>query len=712
VLAQAAAGGELRGDRCDRFATPDAMSGKADLLEQLKRSPDDWPSRFELMEFAMRAGDVAEARRLVRESPSDQPTPPEWQARIHALFTKGPEPRGDSSDTSLEGAASRRSTVEPVPPRRTEGAPVASGSVEAVPPRSEKPTVEPVPPRSGKPAVEPVPPRSGKPAVEPVPPRSEKPAVEPVPPRSGKPAVEPVPPRSEKPTVEPVPPRREAGGFGGVDSEEHLAAEEAPVSEPPLASKPLPPAPRIRTEAAREKWEKYHGAFALAPVDAAPRATPPSTTSERFSSVSLAVVFHLLLLLLVSVVAVSVPRVAPPELVVSAHHERESEILAPTILPDQLEVSPADAAAAQALDVVTAIDGVSLPMPEVEHRADEILPSLLPGLETVGMGLNLSTDSVTASNVNFFGISGRGRNIVFVIDATPFMLVDEKGGMDAYDKVKDEIAAMLAGLNRGTKFNILLYDQKRLAAFREEPVPGLPSNLRMAMQWLEPLNRDYEALGLRGAFAGGPPLEVTDYETLPIRAGDIAHYTKAIQKAMEWQASTIFCIVSGYRAMPRAPTPEMMERIRAAAASRGQVNEREQRAWDAAVERTREWLRGENDARRARGLSPKVVTNFNQLVREVTGATPPRRTGGSGDPPPSMPAVTPEDVDAHLRRLVSLEYRDRGLDAPSLHMVLFLGKDERVSDDEDHFRRLVRRNQGQLKILRGLGALENVTGKR
>ena len=65
--------------------------------------------------------------------------------------------------------------------------------------------------------------------------------------------------------------------------------------------------------------------------------------------------------------------------------------------------------------------------------------------------------------------------IVFVIDATPFMLVDEKGGMTAYNNVKDEVGVMLANLNRATEFNILLYHGRKVVSFREEPVPGLPS---------------------------------------------------------------------------------------------------------------------------------------------------------------------------------------------------------------------------------------------
>ena len=99
---------------------------------------------------------------------------------------------------------------------------------------------------------------------------------------------------------------------------------------------------------------------------------------------------------------------------------------------------------------------------------------------------------------------------------------------------------MLANLNRATHFNVLVYQGKRLIAFRDELVPGLPSNLRYAIEWLEPLNRDYQQLGLPRSY--GESLLVSDHEELPLQAADVSHYTKAIQKAMEWQASAIFCI--------------------------------------------------------------------------------------------------------------------------------------------------------------------------
>ena len=108
-----------------------------------------------------------------------------------------------------------------------------------------------------------------------------------------------------------------------------------------------------------------------------------------------------------------------------------------------------------------------------------------------------------------------------------------------------------------------------------------------------------------------------------------------------------------------------------------------------------------------------MVVDFNALVRERTGATPPRRTGGTpatgGADLPRLAPITTEDIEDHVKALVKLNYENPGVEEPSVHMVLFLGEGERIRDEEDHFRRLTRKNRGKLKVLRGLAALEDVT---
>ena len=635
------------------------MSEKEKLLERLERKPEDWLARVTLIEMAIREGDVSFAKRLVRASPSDVPTPPEIQIRIHALLTKG---------------------VAALPP--VTAAEVASGKpVQAVPEKA-KPEAAPV--------------VADLPVKHPAPDDKEVKPVEGI--------------SLAAPSTSPY--REFDGGLGAL-IESHIPV--AVVKKPERRKRgSQAKVPSLNRDSAKKKWENYDGGLELVTLEPGEYVEPPSTAPERLSSVSLAVLLHVVILILLGLVVVQVPLPKPPELVVSAVHEQVSELVTTRLTKPNLEIKPS-AAAAQAIDVISSVATSSFNVPDVEHTSNVLVSSMQAGIQPVGTGMSFSSETVKASDVNFFGLSGSGRKIVFIIDATPEMLVDEKGGMAAYDKVKTEVGIMLANLNRGTQFNILLYQGKQLVAFRSELVPGLPSNLRQAISWLDPLNREYESLGLGAGF--GPSYDVADHEGLPIQAVDLAHYTKAVQKAIEWQSSSIFCISGGYEGMSRSPDAEMLKKMAAmpaAPANPGTIDPAEQKAWQSAVEKTREWLQKENEARSAKGVSPKVVVNFNQLVREVTGASPPSRRGGTpaGAAMPQMPPVTQEDIEKQIDKLVKSQYKAGGLEEPSLHMVLFLGEEEEIGTDEDHFKNLTRKNRGKLKILRGLAALQNVTGAK
>ena len=610
------------------------MSEIEELLERLELTPGDWSARLALIEILLRKGDTAFAKRLVRASPSDQPTPPEVQVRLHTLLTKG---------------------VEPLP---------------APPVPSESIVPSPVPPEATPPVAPP-------------------------------PVEEPAPVQKEEPVS--TPPRTEFEGGLSALIESDLPETSRTTSRKKRSGSR--PALRPDPAAVKAKWDNYEGGLELVALEPTDFVEAPSTAPERFSAVSMAIMLHVGALLLVGLVVVQTPRPKPPQLVVSVVHEREAELTTTRLTKPNVEIKPS-AAAAQSVDVISSVGSSTFSVPDVETSEDLIVSSMLPGIAPLGNGMSFSSKAVDASDVNFFGLSGSGKRIVFVIDATPGMLVDEKGGMTAYNKVKTEVGAMLASLNRGTEFNLLLYEGNQLVAFRDAPVPGLPSNIRLAIEWLDPLNRRYESLGLGNDF--GPGLEVSEVEGYPIAAGDLAHYPKAIQKAMDWQTGAIFCVVSGYRSMGRAPTPEMMSN-RPPPPAGDSVDPREQKAWQDAVAKTRAWLEKENAARQEKGLSPKVVVNFNQLVREITGATPPARRNAPATAP-GLPPVTPEEIELQVAKLVKDRYKADGLEEPSVHIVLFLGEEEEIGTDEDHFKNLTRKNRGKLKILRGLAALQNVTG--
>ncbi|MCB1062042.1 MAG: hypothetical protein KDN20_03850 [Verrucomicrobiae bacterium] len=500
-----------------------------------------------------------------------------------------------------------------------------------------------------------------------------------------------------------------------------VPAKKPKESQPEMARESSPKSNRLGVvrldlKALREEEERrrkeYDGDLKLTSFEAPTRRERQAYAAQKVSAFSFALLLHFILVVLVGFIVVAVPRPNPPQLIATVTTvERDTPIVPPRITRAD-EKKPA-AASAAAPNVIGAIGASPVTIPEMETTNAVDVTSLITGMADAGDGISFAGDAREMSEVNFFGISAGGKRIVFIVDASPEMLVDEKGGMFAYDKVKNEIGVMLASLNRGTKFNILLYEGKRLMAFAEEPVTAAPSNLRLAVEWLSPLNRTYEELGLAG-HRGEMLNVVADID--PIAGRDVAHYAKAVQKAIEWQASTVFCISGGYRVINRSPTPEDMEKFAMEREKNpgtpGEVSASDRAAWTKATQRTREWLASENAARAEKGLPPKVVTNFNALVQQITGASPPRASGGvPGARAPRMEPHTPEDIENLVKNGVQTNYRDAGLDPLSLHMVVFLGEDEDMNDQtRDHFKNLTRKNNGKFKMLRGLAALSDVTG--
>jgi len=496
-------------------------------------------------------------------------------------------------------------------------------------------------------------------------------------------------------------------------------------------SQPSPSPVRLRVQPRPPEIES--ATFRLEALPGEPSAEPGpkrdrSRASSHLCALAVALFFHLVLAVLFSAIALRSYSLVPAHItVVAPPAEEETEIEKRKLVRKVKDSKPASPSRAGA-SLLTADVASPVAVPSFENREPATDFNVVDAGMGFSQGLSFEAEGVESA-VNFFGIESGSQSMVFIADATPHMLLDEKGGMIAYDKVKQEIASMLQSLHRGTVFNLILYEGKRLRLFRQQPVRALPSTVRKAIDWLDPVNRDYHQLGLgRDAVT-----EAVQPGAEPVRSTDIAHYSKAIQAALEQEAQAIFCITSGWREMRRSLSPEDQKRLDEARERRRQLIEsmdlpepdydpRDVERWRKAQQKARDWLAKENAARAERGLPPKVVLDFGALVRKLSpGAAPPRRIDDRPELPPLAvdiprpPPYTPEDVETHIRNLVQANYGPAKPDHPALHMVLFLGEDESLdevgtlADYEEHFRNLTRRNKGQLKVLRGLAALENVT---
>ncbi|MEM6278040.1 MAG: tetratricopeptide repeat protein [Verrucomicrobiota bacterium] len=64
-------------------------ASEKELYEELEKSPEDWSVRLRLIRTAVEAGELDEAKRLVRESPDEGPLPRELQQQIYSLMVEG-----------------------------------------------------------------------------------------------------------------------------------------------------------------------------------------------------------------------------------------------------------------------------------------------------------------------------------------------------------------------------------------------------------------------------------------------------------------------------------------------------------------------------------------------------------------------------------------------------------------------------------------------
>ncbi len=611
------------------------------LEEKLAQSPLDWEFRLALIQAYVIHDRTDDAKCLVRDSPDEAgPAPPQIQFRLHRLMTEG-------------RVAAEEFTQE-------DGHEVL-------------PVALPVSNSTDSPAIETVPDREGTASFA----------------------------------------ENESGMeefSGGAESLFGMIEQDSATEDPSSAiddgfirpsNSFVSEAPMVKKGLSKEReWELDNSRFVIESAADLRPLQREANAGKKMSALSFALMSHFVIVLLLGAIVISIPRPNPPQIIaVNVSQDRILDV--PPKRVDKLKTSDRSAASANATFVISSSTPSPVTVPDFQQTNSTDIAAYLTDTQA-GLGMSLEGDA-EESDVNFFGIQSGGRKIVFIIDATPTMLVDEKGGMFAYDKVKDEVGSMLASLNRGTSFNILLYEGKRVKVYQPELVPARPSNVRLALEWLEPINRNYERLGL--GRSGNNILISNDND--PIASGDINGYAKAVQVALEMDVNTVFCIAGGYLRMTRA-APQMATTT--PVATPPQIDPKERAAWAKAMQQTRDWLNKENEARQKKGQAPKVVVNFAALVRQVTGATPPRaRGGGGGRRVAPQPPYTPEEIEEHVKNLVKRYYREEDKPLPQLNLVIFLGKDEDIGEYKDHFRRLTRRNKGKLKILEGLAALKDVT---
>lgn len=254
---------------------------------------------------------------------------------------------------------------------------------------------------------------------------------------------------------------------------------------------------------------------------------------------------------------------------------------------------------------------------------------------------------------------------------------------------------MISKFGVQTQFNVLMFDHFRLSAFSEKPVPGTSANMAGVRDWLDPVNKVFEKIGLAptGYKNISPAREIE-----PVPTNRLQGYMLAVQYALESECDTVFIMTSGWRHMRKYDTPEEM----AAYYKKVRWTERDEKKWQEAVVEARDWLNKENAKRKEKGIPQRVIRDIHEIVREILPQV--RRKPG--------PNIEAEEREEQILNAIRVIYSSQKKTKPQINFVLFIGKDETNIPQQQHFENVARRaRNGKVRILQGMEGLKNVTGR-
>ena len=315
------------------------------------------------------------------------------------------------------------------------------------------------------------------------------------------------------------------------------------------------------------------------------------------------------------------------------------------------------------------------------------------------------------SDISVFGLKTRAERVLFVIDTSRRMVTDEKGGLDSYRGIKDEISDMVGNLSAGTLFNVMLTDIRRIKLFKPQLVPSGKEVHQELIKWIATVNNNAVRPGLEGASGAIMPLlkALPESEMQAAVSWNNGHNHTAFmtQLVIEQSADAIFMITGDHRGFGQvvAPPSEAQliawEELRSSAAYQEQAaafyqEEPEMR------QRVANELAKINKARAARGEPPRVLARKSNDVRgqaHELGLSWKNPHPGGG---PGHTSTSPRDVEKHFTNVIEKLYTSRGQQPPSLNVILFLAGDEVYEKSwEEDLKSYVRFFKGRSRIIRG-----------
>lgn len=355
------------------------------------------------------------------------------------------------------------------------------------------------------------------------------------------------------------------------------------------------------------------------------------------------------------------------------------------------------------------------------------------GLGGVGAGTGYATGLGTSGGVgsgfmsmSFLGTtSQRASKVVFIIDVGTNLLDIRKGGFEAFQIIRDEMAKLVSRLPPSAEFGVVLFESGvwdersgALALFDRSLLPATTANKQRFFDWVKPVNTSLSNLGLRsvgrriGWTAKELPTAGLDDTLIP------PIWTRAFRAALEMQPDTVF-IVTGSAGRPGRKVSEA-ELARRKKASEDYIANLKRDGLDPdavaaargkAMAKAKAELDAVNAKQVAAGKPPFVIrdtrrifdADFQAALKKVGATITLDKTGwtnkqgqliwGSGYS--DWENAEYNDVIMHISQLQRALVKDRA----SLNIFLFVGPNEQPKEAMENLGKTSSRNGGKFELI-------------
>lgn len=141
-------------------------------------------------------------------------------------------------------------------------------------------------------------------------------------------------------------------------------------------------------------------------------------------------------------------------------------------------------------------------------------------------------------NFRFLGVRAQGEKLVFILEATPEMLLDRTGGEASCEYIKQELEDLLDEMSSSVIFNVILYNGETIASFQPKMTPATDETLLALQEWIAPALSELSPQGVTPEQNTYEPQVVYDTAV----GEDATGWVRAMQSALEQRPDAVFVV--------------------------------------------------------------------------------------------------------------------------------------------------------------------------